>query len=88
MGCCGQNRAALRRRLSVSPTTPPTVEVVEPPTEAGPPVRLHYLQSRAILVRGPATGRIYQFSAAHADGNVDGRDAALLLRTGLFRPSG
>ena len=88
MGCCGQRRAALSRRLTVAPTTPPTVEVVEPPASAGLPVRLHYVQSRAILVRGPATGRIYQFSAAHADTNVDSRDAAPLLRTGLFRPPG
>jgi hypothetical protein len=51
-------------------------------------VRLHYVQSRAILVRGPVTGRIYQFSAAHPDGNVDGRDAAPLLRTSLFRQTG
>ena len=88
MGCCGQNRAALRRRLTVSPSNPPAVEVVEPPASAGPPVRLHYVQSRAILVRGPVTGRIYQFSAAHADGNVDSRDAAPLLRTSLFRQAG
>jgi hypothetical protein len=51
-------------------------------------VRLHYVQDRAILVRGPATGRIYQFSAAHPDGNVDERDAAPLLRTSLFRQTG
>lgn len=51
-------------------------------------MRLHYVQNRAILVRGPVTGRVYQFSAAHADTNVDGRDAAPLLRTGLFLPPG
>jgi hypothetical protein len=51
-------------------------------------VRLHYVQSRAILVRGPVTGRIYQFSAAHPDGSVDERDAPPLLRTNLFRQAG
>jgi len=50
-----------------------------------PPVRLRYRQSRPILVRGPATGRVYQFSGAHPDFNVDSRDAASLLRTNLFR---
>ena len=52
MGCCGQNRAALRRRLSLTHSTSPIAEVVEPPAaSAGPPVRLHYVQSRAILVQ-------------------------------------
>jgi hypothetical protein len=35
-------------------------------------------------VRGTATGRIYRCSAAAPVLSVDGRDAAALLRTGLF----
>ena len=89
MGCCGQGRAALSRRLNISTTTPATVEVVEPsPAGLNPPVRLQYLQTRPLLVRGPATGRVYQFSGAHPEAGVDGRDAAALLQTHLFRPVG
>jgi hypothetical protein len=84
MGCCGQNRAALSRRL-VGDSTSRSIEIIEPPVEAGPPVRLHYEHARPILVRGPATGRVYQFSDSHPDGNVDTRDAVALLRTRLFR---
>jgi hypothetical protein len=88
MGCCGQGRAALSRRLNVSTTTPPTVEVIEPSfADIGPPVRLQYFQTRPLLVRGPATGRVYQFSGAHPEAGVDARDAAALLRTNLFRPT-
>jgi hypothetical protein len=88
MGCCGQGRAALSRRLSVSTTTPATIEVVEPSNASGLPVRLQYLQTRPVLVRGPVTGRVYQFSAAHPEAGVDSRDAAALLQTNLFRPVG
>lgn len=89
MGCCGQKRAALTRRLSGASPSPTTLEVIEPPSaDATPPVRLHYLQSRPLLVRGPVTGRVYQFSGAHPDANVDSRDAGALLRTHLFRQVG
>jgi hypothetical protein len=89
MGCCGQKREALTRRLSVTSTRPTTFEVIEPPSaDATPPLRLHYLQSRPLLVRGPVTGRVYQFSGAHPDSNVDSRDADALLRTHLFRQAG
>lgn len=86
MGCCGQGRAALSRRLTGSKPTPPTAEVVEPPlADPGSPVRLQFLQTRPVLVRGPVTGRVYQFSGAHPAACVDSRDAAPLLRTNLFR---
>ena len=86
MGCCGQNRMALSRHLSIGNTTPPIIEVVEPPVaDIRPPVRLHYLQSRPILVRSPVTGKVYQFSGEHPDCGVDSRDSETLLRTKLFR---
>jgi hypothetical protein len=63
--------------------------VVEPLSAgAGQPVRLRYLQTRPLLVRGPVTGRVYQFSGAHPEAGVDCRDAASLLQTNLFRPVG
>lgn len=87
MGCCGQNRAALSRQFATrSNTTPSAIGGSEPtPAIVSPPVRLHYMQASAILVRGPVTGRIYQFSAAQPDSNVDSRDVAALVRSGLFR---
>jgi hypothetical protein len=48
-------------------------------------VRLRYLESSPILVRGPETGRQYQFSATEPLQTVDPRDAPALLRTGFFR---
>ena len=36
-------------------------------------------------VRGPATGRLYQFSKLQPMQAVDARDAAAILRTRLFR---
>jgi hypothetical protein len=48
-------------------------------------VALHYLERSPILVRGPATGRQYAFSAARPTQFVDERDAPSLLRTRFFR---
>jgi hypothetical protein len=76
---------ALSRRLSIGHATPPVIEVVEPAADIAPPVRLRYLLSRPILVRGPVTGRVYQFSGQHPDFNVESRDAESLRRTNLFR---
>ena len=48
-------------------------------------VTLYYLQTSAIRVRGPVTGRPYDFSEAQPAQVVECRDAATLMRTGLFR---
>jgi hypothetical protein len=48
-------------------------------------VTLRYSESSPILVRGPATGRRYEFSGTHPVQTVDPRDAAALLRTRFFR---
>lgn len=48
-------------------------------------VTLRYLQTPAIRVRGPVTGRRYDFSGARPDQTVDPGDAPGLARTGLFR---
>jgi hypothetical protein len=37
------------------------------------------------MVQGPATGRRYAFSGGSPVQAVDARDAAALLRSGLFR---
>jgi hypothetical protein len=48
-------------------------------------VRIQFTQQAAILVRGPATGRHYQFHPGTQIQSVDPRDAASLLKSGYFR---
>jgi hypothetical protein len=48
-------------------------------------VAIRYLRTTDIAVRGPATGRRYVFSGGSPVQVVDTRDAAALLRSGLFR---
>jgi hypothetical protein len=48
-------------------------------------VQIRYLENSPVLVRGPATGRQYQFSGAAPVQAVEQRDAQALLRTRLFR---
>lgn len=50
-------------------------------------VVLRYTETSPILVRGPVSGRQYQFSGLKPLQPVDARDAAALLRTGFFRHS-
>jgi hypothetical protein len=50
-----------------------------------PSVTLHYMESSAIRVRGPVTGRPYDFSGSQPFQAVDVRDAAVFTRNGAFR---
>lgn len=98
MGCCGQKRTALRS--APLPTITPAVTQPAPGSRQFPStgqrtdgwtepaysaVTLRYLESSPVLVRGPATGRQYEFSGTHPIQAVDGRDAEALLRTRFFR---
>jgi hypothetical protein len=77
MGCCGQNRTKIERgTMSLTRPAP------EARTEEG--VRLEYTGKGSIVVRGPATGKAYEFSAGAAV-QVDRRDSDALRRTQLFR---
>ncbi|HLJ46943.1 MAG TPA: hypothetical protein VKU01_13090 [Bryobacteraceae bacterium] len=58
------------------------------PSSTGPTVRLQYAGTAPIRVRGPETGQTYEFSAANPEVEVDRRDAAGLIRVGLFRAAG
>jgi hypothetical protein len=49
-----------------------------------PWVALRYRKEAAIRVWGPMTGRPYEFNGARADQQVDARDAAIMVRGGLF----
>jgi len=48
-------------------------------------VPLRYLEKSPIQLRGPVTGRRYEFSSAHPVQPVDARDASALLRTRFFQ---
>jgi hypothetical protein len=54
------------------------------PIPAYPSVALRYTETSPILVKGPATGRQYQFSGSNPIQAVDARDVAALLRTRFF----
>jgi hypothetical protein len=74
---------------------PQVTPVVTPASAATPPqpaaysshgaVTLRYLERSRIVVRGPATGRYYEFSGIDAVKPVEARDAVALLRTQFFR---
>jgi hypothetical protein len=48
-------------------------------------ITIRYLQTSPIRVKGPTSGRQYEFSGSHPIQLVDTRDAKALLRTGFFR---
>jgi len=52
-----------------------------------PSVTLRYIESSAIRVRGPVTGRPYDFSVSQPFQAVDVRDAAVFTRNPSFRRS-
>jgi len=57
---------------------------------AGPPfatVAVRYMETAAIRVQGPITGRHYDFSGAQPVQAVDFRDAAIFTRSSPFRRS-
>jgi hypothetical protein len=51
----------------------------------GTAITLLYSQSSHMHVRGPISGKTYQFSGAQPLQTVDPRDVTALLETGLFR---
>jgi hypothetical protein len=48
-------------------------------------VSIRYVAASPIRVRGPVTGRHYEFSASNPVQSVDTRDASSLLQTRVFR---
>ena len=71
--CCGQKREALK---SASTTVK---------KKTGSAMALRYISNSPTAMRGPVTGIPYEFSRARRIQAVDPRDAAILMRTGLFR---
>jgi hypothetical protein len=100
MSCCGQHRDAMRAPASTghpSAVASPLNASVQPalvghgsmwnPASwalAGRGVQLRYRERAPVRVRGPVTGRTYEFSAAQPVQVVDARDADGFLRTKMF----
>ena len=93
MGCCGQ-----RRSLPPAPQHPSWPAATEysrgwPPVRSGAGMRgarsdargvmLRHRERTRLLVRGPVSGRNYEFAPQQAT-QVGARDAEILLRTGRF----
>jgi hypothetical protein len=97
--CCGQKRSALRSNpiQRTAPPVPQTVSshsmdpsrarVILPQSGMQSSSGIRYLGSSPLRVRGPVTGRQYEFSGSHPVHSIDPRDAALLLRTRFFGPA-
>ena len=86
MPCCGQKRAAASIAQPITEYKLPArseTPAASPAREAVVPLR--YLENSRIVVRGPATGRNYDFSANEPVQPVAAADARSLLRSGLFR---
>ena len=82
--CCGQKRAAMRRIANSSTQD----SQASPMAANGKPmsrVALRYTDNASVKVKGPATGREYDFSSTQPTQNVDPRDARLLVRSRFFR---
>jgi len=68
--------------IAVRPSTPGAVAAQAPSHGS---VRLRYLENSPVRVRGPVTGRHYDFSASRPIQAVDPSDAVPLLRTRFFQ---
>ena len=76
MACCGQQRAAL---IQNKPVTAQTSHA------ADSSLNVRFKQSSPVLIRGPVTGRHFQFNGSTNTQAIDARDAAALIKTGYFQ---
>ena len=90
--CCGNKREELRSAPSAPPAKSPRIrpapEVPHAAAAAAVPYRaieIRYVDHSRIRVRGPVTGRQYEFSESSRVQPVDPRDAASLLQSRFFR---
>ena len=86
MGCCGLRRSRPATTVTASPRPAADAfaqRAVSAPTGARG-VLLKYRERARILVRGPITGRAYEFSPQLPTQSVEPRDADVLLRSGRF----
>lgn len=80
--CCGQKRATM---ANVGVAYRPNPAPARTPPATKNTLRLRYLQQPRVALRGPVSGRLYEFSGANRDVPVDPRDAVALEQTGLFQ---
>jgi hypothetical protein len=90
MGCCGKTRSTFISQRPVARLAPASPAATRPQASVAAPapgglVALRSVAAGGMVVRGPATGRQYSFSAAAPVQMVEARDAAALLRTSWFR---
>lgn len=96
MGCCGHGRAALvqgqpsARQAPAQQTASQQTSAQQAHAQQTPPagtssVRIEFVHQASVLIRGPATGRHYQFHAAARTRDVDPRDAPALVKSGYFK---
>jgi hypothetical protein len=78
MGCCGQQRAELSATLG-------TAGQNGAPVSNGSELKIEFKQRSPMMVRGPSTGRHYQFAPESYAQMVDARDAHALIESGYFR---
>ncbi len=91
--CCGDKRTIITRQATGQPAPPERPASVNRgrPNSGAPHepaawsmVKLRYLERSPVRVRGPVTGKHYDFSAADPIAPVEARDAEPLLRTRFF----
>jgi hypothetical protein len=71
-----------------APAGPPAPVPARPTTVPSSGSReIEYRERSRVRVRGPATGRTYEFSGADPVQSVDRRDAPALLATRFFKPA-
>lgn len=89
MSCCGNKRAAasaaLRQRDGNTTRHLAASRAAPVAAARAADMRVRYLGVRPVRVRGAASGRAYVASSSEPVLTIDARDAATLIRTGLFR---
>ena len=80
--CCGKKRTTLRM---ATPTARRISSPAVPASTPAPGTAVRFTETSSVKVKGPATGREYDFSPSSPAQNVDPRDARALLRSRFFR---
>ena len=75
------------RTVSQNATINTQARGIQPQSGRQSSLGIRYLGSSPLRVRGPVTGRQYEFAGSHPVQSIDPRDAALLLRTRFFGPT-
>ena len=86
MGCCGlrQSRPSAAPMALLRPAADAFGQRSRDAPVAARGVSLRYRERARILVRGPVSGRAYEFSPQQPTQSVAPGDADVLLRTGRF----